>query len=163
MEPSHQSDDPSQTDNQLGVFGFGNPLRGDDGIVPVLFDRIRAQEAAVDATLVEFGSRTFRVVHALRDFDRVLLVDAMRFGGEPGAVVVCSSGEVSSRSETTGSHELDLLELVELATQLENAPTEIRIFGIQPGPVDMDSALSDPVENRLPEIHAELMETLTDF
>lgn len=163
MKSSHQSDASSQTDDRLGVFGFGNPLRGDDGIVPVLFDRIRSQESDVDATLVEFGSRTFRVVHALRDFDRVLLVDAMRFGGEPGAVVVCSSDAVTSRSETTGSHELDLLELVELATQLPNAPTEIRIFGIQPGPVDMDSDLSEPVANRLPEIHAQLMETIAAF
>lgn len=163
MEPSHQAGDPQQTDDRFGVFGFGNPLRGDDGIVPVLFDRIRSQKSVIDATFVEFGSRTFRVVHVLRDFDRVLLVDAMRFGGEPGAVVVCSSDEVTSCSETTGSHELDLLELVELTTQLPNAPTKIRIFGIQPGPVDMDTELSEPVENRLPEIEAELMETIADF
>jgi hydrogenase maturation protease len=163
MEPTHQSGDSSQTDGRLGVFGFGNPLRGDDGIVPVLFDRIRSQEAALDATFVELGSRSLRVVHALRDFDQVLLVDAMRFGGDPGAVVVCSPDTVTSRSETTGSHELDLLELVELAKQLPNAPNTVRIFGIQPGPVDMDTELSEQVETRLPEIQSELMETIAAF
>ena len=163
MNSTGDSDELHSGTGEVGVFGFGNPLRGDDGIVAVLFDRVRSQAPDIDATFLEFGSRTFRVVHAIREFDRVLLVDAMEFGGEPGEVVVCSPDEIQSRTETTGSHGLDLLELLELGTQLPNPPVKIRLFGIQPGPMELESGLSEPVKNRIPDIAVELQETIAEL
>ena len=163
--PQHtESAEATREAVRSGVIGLGNPLRGDDGVVPELFGRLRAPDGGSDSTdldditLLEFGDANFRLVHALSDFDRVLIVDAVRFGGEPGDHVVFSPEEVVSRADHGGSHDSDLLELVELARYLNEASATVRIFGIQPGPMEMGPGLSDPLESRLPE----LLEALED-
>jgi len=160
MSHPSQSEDSKERGIPVAVIGFGNPLRGDDGIVPVLFDRIRSQELPSEITLLEFGARSFRLVHALRDFDRVLLVDAMCFDGEPGAVAVCTPEQVASRAHDTGLHGIDLLEIVSFAREYAETPTAIRIFGVQPGPTDIGDGLSDGVKSQLPEITSRLLETI---
>lgn len=149
-----------ETAGSRGVIGLGNPLRGDDGVVPALFARLRDGDMPEDADLLEFGDASLRLVHALESFDRVLVVDAMRFGGEPGEYVVCTPDEVVSRTASGVSHDPDLLEVVALARELGDGPDRLRIFGIEPGPMAMGPGLSAALEARLPALESALAEAI---
>lgn len=155
--------DQRGTGGARGVIGLGNPLRGDDGIVPVLFDRLRATERVPDVELLEFGATTLRVVHALGAFDRVLIVDAVQFGADPGEYIICTPAALASRRESNGSHEMDLLEIVDLAGRMDEAPAVVRIFGIQPGSTELGSELSDALTWRLPELQDALEGAIADL
>lgn len=149
-----------------GVIGLGNPLRGDDGVASELFGRLREidEETGTDDTeFLEFGDANFRLLHALADFDRVLVVDAVRFGGEPGDHVLFTPEEVISRTGHGGSHDSDLLELVELAERLDETSATVRIFGIQPGPMEIRPGLSDRLEARMPELRSALEEAIREL
>lgn len=158
-----QPADQRPTGGLRGVIGLGNPLRGDDGIVPVLFDRLRGTETEPDVELLEFGATTLRVVHAFGSFDRVLFVDAVQFGADPGEHIRCKPAELASRWGSNGSHEMDLLEIIDLAARMDEAPDVVRIFGIQLGSTEMGSELSDALTRRLPELQDALEEAIADL
>lgn len=143
-----------------GIIGLGNPLRGDDGVVPVLFERLRAHGTASDVDLLEYDAPTLRVVHALGAYDRVLIVDAVRFGGDVGAYFVCPPVDVASKTDPKGSHEMDLLEIVDLAVRIDQAPDVVQIFGIQPGQTGMEPGLSHELRRELSELQTALEEAI---
>jgi hydrogenase maturation protease len=164
--PSPRSADsaPQARDTaSCGVIGLGNPLRGDDGVVPALFSRLDIAGTDSEVAILEYGDANFRLFHALADFDRVLIVDAVRFGGEPGDHVVFSPDEVVSHGDHGGTHDSDLLELLELAERLDDAAASVRIFGIQPGETEHGPGLSDELEERLPTLLVALQAAITEL
>lgn len=145
------------------VIALGNPLRGDDGIGNVLLNRLRERGLPADVELRDLGDGGFDVLHALADADRAVIVDAVRFGGEPGECVVFEPGEVAAIVESRGSHDSDLFELLELAAAREEAPERVVIFGVQPGDVREGEQLSDPLRAALPDLTDALVETVDDL
>ncbi|MFW6458550.1 MAG: hydrogenase maturation protease [Halodesulfurarchaeum sp.] len=155
-----------ETDRQKAasraVIGLGNPLRGDDGVVPVLFEALRERNPT-DIEILEHGDANLRLVHALEPFDRVLFVDAVSFGTEPGEWVVFSPEEVISRVDSGDAHAADLLDVLALATELGEAPAVIRIFGVQPGSMTPGTGLSEQLQDSLPAVREALWEAIEDL
>lgn len=133
-----------------GVIGLGNPFRGDDGVVFELFDRIEPRFEGLDVTFVDVGDGNLRLLHVIGGFDRVLVVDAVRFGGDPGDHVVFDPAEATSRRSHESSHDADLFALLELAEEMGIAPERVLVFGIEPERTEMGAGLSEPVARRLP-------------
>jgi hydrogenase maturation protease len=143
-----------------GVIGLGNPLRGDDGIVMVLFDHLRERDLPADVDLQELGDAGFTLVHALADFDRVLVVDAVHFGGDPGDHAVFTPADVASVQSSGGSHDSDVFELVDLADQIDERPERVVIFGIQPAETGFSEGLSDPLQAAVPTLADALVDAI---
>lgn len=154
---------PGSRSSRCAVIGLGNPLRGDDGIVPMLFEQLRAADPGPAATLIEYRDANLRLVHALEEFNHVLLVDAVDFGGKPGEHAVFRPSEAVSVGDHGGSHDANVLELVDLAERLGADPLSVRIFGIQPATMEPGTQLSKHLEEQLPELRAALLDTISEF
>lgn len=146
-----------------GVIGLGNPLRRDDGVVMVLFDRLRSQGLPQGVELVDLGDGGFRMFHVLDDFERVVVVDAVQFGGDPGDSTVFTPEEVRSTREHRSSHDTNLLELLDMAAEFGIRPDPLVIFAIQPRDVSMGEELSPALRDRVPFLTADLEETIKEL
>ena len=142
------------------VIALGNPLRGDDGIGPVLLERLRERNLPTAVELRDLGDGGFDVLHALSDADRAVIVDAVRFGGDPGEYAVFEPNDVATVHESRGSHDSDLFELLELAAAREEAPEQVVLFGVQPGDMRDGERLSDSLRVALPELTDALAESV---
>ena len=71
-----------------GVFCFGNPLHGDDGVGPRIAERLRQGYLPVDVRVVDAGSDGLALTTLLADCAAAVLVDAERSAGPPGQIVV---------------------------------------------------------------------------
>lgn len=145
------------------VIGLGNPLRGDDGVVPVLFEDLRSTNLDASVTLLEFQDVNLRLFHALEEFDQVLLVDAVNFGGDPGDHVLFSPEQARTVGVQGGSHDLNPLKLVDLADRLDEDTATIRIFGIQPATMEPGTGLSERLGSRFPELKTSLRNAINDL
>jgi len=87
------------------ILGIGNPLRGDDAVGPAVCAALDTPEAVDCADAPE---RYLGLAGDAR-VSRVLLVDAVDFGGEPGAVAFLLPGDLRERSGTTHDSGLALL------------------------------------------------------
>jgi hydrogenase maturation protease len=119
------------------VAGFGNVLRGDDGFGVEVIRRLRESDfIRDDVHLMEVGTAGIGLAQELlTPCDRLIIVDAMKRGGQPGSVYV---SEVESVEPAT---DIDLhlavpARALAVAKALGALPREIFIVGCEPAEVD---------------------------
>ncbi|MEF8881659.1 MAG: hydrogenase maturation protease [Halapricum sp.] len=143
------------------VIALGNPFRKDDGVGPILLDRLRGRELP-DVEFVDLGDPGFRLIHALADYSSVVIVDAVDFGAEPGTFEVFDPADTKPTQRERSSHKTDVFELLEVSEAVE-APTTVRVFGVQPRSVDFGDDLTDEVTAVLPRATDALVDTIEDL
>ena len=113
--------------NNLLVFGYGNPARGDDGIGPVFVERVRAMNIRGVDTDSNY-QLTVEDAYNIAGYQYVFFVDALASGDAPFTMLRIDgfeeSGSISSHSVLPG-------EVVMLAKELFHAELDAYLLGIR--------------------------------
>lgn len=113
------------------VVGIGNRSRGDDAAGLVVLDLL-ARGAPTGAQLVECRGDVTSVLDKWRGVDRVILVDAVVSGAEPGTVHRFDGGAALPASwRSLSSHLVGLGEALELGRTLQMMPECLAVYGIE--------------------------------
>lgn len=139
---------------QVLVLGIGNLIMTDDGIgvrvVQQLAKRYRIPDGVV---LLEGGTLGINLLPELEGVKRLLVVDALETGKQPGTLQRLEGDEIPLSFETRYSpHELGLRDLLTVAALMGDAPGEVVLWGIQPERLDLGEELSATVAARLDEL-----------
>jgi len=140
----------------IGILGIGNKLRGDDGIGIVVAQSMKNRDLPSDVEVYEVGSGGLKVLHRLENFEKVILVDSVRFGESPGDYSFFSPEEVKSMKGFSGTHGTDVLEIIELSEKIDKSPEEILILGVQPKSLSLGDDISPVLQDKLSDILDEL-------
>lgn len=127
--------------------GIGNPLRGDDGLGPVLIERLKGK---VKAVCIDAGnspeSYTGKIIK--ENPDTVLLVDAVHLNLPPGQYRILLPEEIVKSGFTT--HDISPRMFIEyLKTQTR---ANIYMLGIQPENITLGDGMFKSVKKTLGEI-----------
>lgn len=136
------------------IAGFGNELRGDDGVGVHVVRRLSAAGIAVAGVeVLEVGTAGLRLAQQLLDpYDRLVVVDAISRGGAPGTVYALSVEAVEPAADVD-MHTAVPARALAVAKSLAVLPPEVWIVGCEPGEVDeLTTALSPPVDAAVGEI-----------
>jgi hydrogenase 3 maturation protease len=129
------------------LVGVGNVELGDDGFGVRLTEKLGG---------AEFASESLRVVvagcepeHQLselcgREFDTVLFLDAVEFGGEPGAVVLLDASAMLTCFPQISTHKLSLGLLARMIEA--GGATKAWLLGVQPESLRPGTGLSPRVQ-----------------
>ncbi len=147
----------------IGVIGIGNTLKGDDGVGVLLARRMKEKNLPSDVKIFDAGTGGMKILHILKDLEKVIIVDAVRFGGDAGDYVFFSPEEVESLRNSGGTHGTSLFEILDLSEKVEEAPEEILILGIQPKDDSIGDNISSELEDKLPDFEEELSKKLSLF
>lgn len=134
------------------IVGVGNEIMGDDGIGPAVINELeRLDQLPSCVDLLDEGAGGMRIIHDIEGYDKVLIIDAADFGGEPGEHRMFRPEEVSTKKELSGRslHEMDLIKTIELARLMGTAPGEIWIMAVQPKVVSLGKPLSTELRERM--------------
>jgi hydrogenase maturation protease len=120
------------------VLGLGNPLLTDDGVGLVLLDALRAAGPwGGDVELVDGGTWGLSLLPVLADHARVLVLDAVRAGADPGTVLRGGGADIPRLYRFPLSpHQIDLAEVLGAAELLGAVPEHVEVVGVQPASVD---------------------------
>ena len=131
------------------VVGIGNPSRGDDGIGPLVADRV-ARLRLRDVEVVVHDEPLALIEH-LALHDDVVVVDAAwsRCGHQPGTVHVVRVDATPLRSgdPVRGSHGLGVVEAVELARALDRMPQRLTFVSVEARVFDMGATMTRQVQD----------------
>ncbi len=137
------------------VLGLGNPLMGDDGVGLVALERLRAAPLPEGVTLADGGTWGLNLLPAVEGCRRMLVIDAVKSGRPPGAVVTLEREEIPRFLATKLSpHQIDLREVLALAEWRGTLPAETVVVGIEPAVVELGTGLSTAVAAGLDELLA---------
>ncbi len=128
------------------VVGFGNLLMGDDGVGVHVVRALAGRALPAGVELVDGGVASLEVLGALRGAARVVIVDALTGGGEPGAVYRLTPADLGPASATPGLslHDFSLPQALALLARTGPLPP-IVIFGVEPAAMQTGLELSAPV------------------
>ena len=109
------------------VIGVGNLLLRDDGARIHVVNRLRAMSPKVDVLDAVLGS--VELLEDIRSYERVIIVDAMITGAEPGTVFKCQPSPARNPPPViTSSHGIDIVTTLRLGEMLYSDITSERII-----------------------------------
>ena len=146
------------------VIGLGNPLMGDDGLGLAALERLRHYDFAPEIELIDGGTWGMNLLPVIEDADRILLLDAINIGAQPGALVVLERDQLPRYLRTKVSpHQVDLADVLALAELRGNLSPHTVAIGLQPERVEMIAELSPGIERQLDRVVATALSRLADW
>jgi hydrogenase maturation protease len=120
--------------NKTCLIGLGNILMQDDGIGVHAAREIEQRfRFSPEIDIVDGGTLGLALLPLIEGYARVLFVDAVEAGLEPGAIAIWEGAEVSSLMGTQASvHQAGLADLLYAARIAGVMPLEACLVGIQP-------------------------------
>ena len=133
------------------ILGVGNLLLGDEGVGIHALRALARRELPPHVDLLDGGTPGFDLLHLIQGYEKVLIVDAVDAGQEPGAVLRFALEDVSSASAglALSLHQTEVLEVLQLGRYLGRALPPIVLYGIQPQTMNWGTELSDTVLDSL--------------
>lgn len=137
------------------VIGIGNTLMKDDGVGVHAVRYIR-DKVPRGVTTIEGAVYSIDMISYLEGYKKVLFIDGIDAGDEPGAIFRFSPEDLRSGSSPVSVHELGPLELIRDAKLLGQCPEEVVVYTVQIKELGLGEGLSPEVERALPRL-AELI------
>jgi hydrogenase maturation protease len=134
------------------ILGIGNLLLKDEGVGIHLVQLLEAESLPPEVELVDGGTSTLDILPLLEGAGRIIVIDCMKAGGEPGDLYRCRPKDlVPSQDAPMSLHHIDFLQALKMAklmgTDLEDRTV---IFGVEPAEFGWEIGLSPEVRKKMP-------------
>jgi hydrogenase maturation protease len=134
------------------ILGIGNILQGDDGVGVRVVEALRHLEWPPDADLYDGGTAPFDMLDVFLEHERVVVIDCVRGGREPGTVYRLTPEVLKwVESESRFAHGLGVPDTVRIAQQL-GATAEVVVLGVEPAVIEWSLDLSPAMEAAMPRL-----------
>jgi len=133
---------------ELLIAGLGNLLLADDGVGVHAVRALRGEDIGEGVLVVEVGTAALDALPLFEAARRVIALDAVQAGGEPGSIYELDLEGVETGREGHSLHELGLREVFRMIPA-EKRPG-LRILGVEPAVIDFGMELSPAVLKALP-------------
>ncbi|MFA5073316.1 MAG: hydrogenase maturation protease [Nitrospirota bacterium] len=144
------------------VMGIGNTDFGDDGLGMHLAQSLQQRmiEEGSASSIILAGTTPERFIDSALDYDHLIFLDAVQFGGSAGSVVLLTAEEMAARFPQISTHKISLGLLAMLAEK--NGRTKAWLLGVQPETLKQGSEISPAVQATLPVLEEILGDALID-
>jgi hydrogenase maturation protease len=133
------------------IIGYGNPLRGDDGIGQVVAQHL-TKPAIDDAEVVVCHQLTPELAGRLATVDMVVFIDAEAGATPPGSVTVSEVPHGGSALPSALAHRVDPAALLFMSQKLYGRSPQAFLVSVAARSFAFGEGLSDSVAAALPEI-----------
>ncbi|MFZ5986066.1 MAG: hydrogenase maturation protease [Bacillota bacterium] len=134
------------------VIGIGNILQRDDGMGVHVIKQLENQGLPSAIELVDGGTSTLNMLSYFMDYNRVIIVDCLRGGLEPGTIYKIKPQDIKKyKKENLSIHDVQILDVVNMANMMGKFP-EVIIFGIEPKEIEFNLEMTDIMKSKVPEV-----------
>ena len=151
-------------ERKVALIGVGNILLGDDGVGVHVVEYLRKKGKGKDVLLVDAGTAFFDVIYDLDGYDKVIIVDAVCGGEEPGAIYKidpCSLiTNIGKKNQGLSLHDYGIIEGLSFGKLAGINIGEVVIIGIEPEKIETFTGLSDTLSRKLESIVGVILEEI---
>jgi hydrogenase maturation protease len=129
------------------VLGLGNILLGDEGVGVRVVERLQElYEFPQEVQVLDGGTLALDLLPYVEESGRLLVIDALEMGAEPGAIARLEGDEVPAfLSVKLSPHQMGLADLLAAARLRDLFPKQLVLWGVQPAELKPGLVLSSPV------------------
>ena len=145
------------------VLGYGNSLRGDDGVGVKIVQKLEAMCLPNHIKVIEGASRGIDVLINTEEFEKLIIIDSVISGGKEGSLYRMTIPELPETKNvdltTHGSSWISFLK-----TKVESGEkdywSKVVFYGIEIKNTTIGTELSPEIANRIPEYIDSILEDL---
>jgi hydrogenase maturation protease len=142
------------------IVGLGSPLHHDDGVGILLLEKLSKYEKneLVKYDFIDGGPGGMDIIHIINRYDVIVIIDAVRYNGDPGSIRIFSPKDVHSLKSNMrlSTHHQDILKIIDIAEKLTQKKSKIIIAGIQPADLSFGEGLSQELQRNIHDIEDKL-------
>lgn len=139
--------------SRVVIVGVGNPLARDEGLGPQAIERLARLDLPEAVEVIDAGTDLLAVIGDLEGAERVILIDAVQAGAEPGTIhrftLEALLEKAADEPEWRSAHDLTVVGAVRLAEAAGIRLPPTVVFGVEPGEVALGEGLTPAVEAAL--------------
>ena len=163
QSPSDEHSDPGEdaSSPKTVILGIGNVLLSDEGIGVHVANELSGMDLPPGVSVVEGGTDGFRLLNIITETDRLIVVDAVKGGAEPGSIYRFNVDDVRNVPPgfRTSVHQVGILEVIDLSGLIGKTP-KTTVIGVEPKSLDMSLELSPEIKEKIPRIIELVLEEL---
>lgn len=147
------------------VLGIGNILLKDEGLGVRAVERLHERYRLPDGVeALDGGVRGMDLLPFLEGVSRLLIVDAVQAGNEPGTLLRLADADIPSYiSPKVSPHQEGLADILWAAAATGLTPDEVVLWGMEPAELAVGLELSAAVAARLDALVEKVVEELRDW
>ena len=136
----------------IAIIGIGNILLQDDGVGVHVIKQLENENLPSNIELVDAGTSTLDTLGLFLDYEKVIVVDCLRAGLQPGTIYKIKPEDIKShKKESLSIHDVQILDVVNMSNMMNKYP-EVIIFGIEPEKIALDLEMTETMISKIPEI-----------
>jgi hydrogenase maturation protease len=130
------------------VIGVGNLYRHDDAVGLIVARALREKDPD-HVEILEMSSEGAALIEAWQGRERVILIDAVHSGAEPGTIFRFEAHHqpIPTKFFHCSTHAFSVAEAIELARSLGQLPKSLIVYGIEGKNFEAGEGLSPEVEH----------------
>ncbi len=143
------------------ILGVGNILLKDEGTGVRTVEHINSlYELPAGVEAADGGTGAFALISLIKGFRRLIVIDVVKAGGEPGAIYRIPGSEIESTpSLMTAAHSIGIADILKMA-ELEEVTPGVVVIGVEPLEISAGLELTGLMRDKLPEITEVVSEEL---
>lgn len=151
---------------QIAIVGLGSILMGDDGVGPYCLQILEGSfEFPPEVQLLELGTPGPEFGHILLDWDRLVVIDAVKAQGDAGEIRLYDRQEIlaSPVAQRLSPHDPSLKDALLTADFVGEGPSEVVLIGVVPARIEMGTELSAEVAAVVPRVCDQVIKILAGW
>jgi len=134
------------------IIGIGNLILRDEGVGVHAVRELEGRDLPPRVEVIDGGTALMDLLSVIRDAEKIIVIDALKGGGEPGTIYrVCPDDLMAEAEHPLSLHQVGLLEVLGMARQIGGDP-EVVIIGVEPKEISWGMELTPEVEAKLPKV-----------
>lgn len=135
------------------IMGVGNILLSDEGVGVRVVEALRDIKLSDNIEVLDVGTGALDIIDIIANREKVIIIDAVKGGGEPGAVYRFTPKDIAIQSPIPMSvHQFDIPGTLNIAALAGCLPHQVVIFGIEPKRVGWGLEISPEVAAVIPKV-----------
>jgi len=134
------------------ILGVGNLILKDDGVGVHVVKEMENRELPPGVEVIDGGTATMDLLSIIHESEKIIVIDALTSGGQPGTIYRCLPEELMDAPERPLSlHQVDLLDVLLMARQL-GGHVSVVIIGVEPKEISCGMELTTEVKAAVPKV-----------
>ena len=153
---------------RVKVIGFGNKFSSDDGIGPVIIEKLEKSSFSGDKTIeiIDLGTSGSDLIFHIKECPRIIIIDALDAGQDAGKVIKIKEKDIekfcNEGLSSLSLHDLNLADVLKLVRAMK-LKTDITIIGINPLNIEFGEELSPEIQGKIPDIISLIDQTIKQY
>ncbi|HDD36144.1 MAG: hydrogenase maturation protease [Archaeoglobaceae archaeon] len=154
-----------QKQSKILVLGIGNILLRDEGIGIKVIEELKKLELPKNVELLDGATLGLSILNFLEKYDKVIVVDAVKGGNEPGTIYKFDLYEFIDDFNfpltLSSMHDFDFIYAVKkIGREFYKLPEKIIVIGVEPENIDLGLELSEKIKKVIPKVVKAVVEEL---